>query len=198
MTDPSRLWASASRLYGAENMDALWGPFEPVPAERLEVLAGGETITLGHDRFEVVYTPGHARHHVSYLHDSGIAFVGDTGGVRVVPGVPVLPPTPPPDIDLEGWHGSIERIAAWRPERLGITHFGAVEDPVAQLAELSERLDRWAESARTQDRDGWVAEVEHDLRAVTSPEVFEAFLQATPFDQSYAGLRRYWDKHGDA
>lgn len=193
MVNPERLWASASRLYGEDNMLAMWGQFEPVPEERMHVLTGGETLTIAGGTFEVAYTPGHAKHHVSYLHQ-GTAFVGDVGGVRIDAGLPVLPPTPPPDIDLEAWRESIAQIRAWEPESLAITHFGLCEDPGAQLDELEERMAQWAEAARTQDRDGWVAAVEADLRASTSPEAYESFIAAVPVDQSYAGLRRYWEK----
>jgi glyoxylase-like metal-dependent hydrolase (beta-lactamase superfamily II) len=188
MINPERLWASASRLYGEENMLALWGRFEPVPQDRLTALVGGETLEIGGGRFEVAYTPGHAQHHVCYLHE-GTAFVGDVGGVRIEPGTPTLPPTPPPDIDIEAWHRSIELVLAWKPERFGLS-----ETPEQQLQELSTRLDVWAGSARDRDKDGWVADVTAELRAVTSPETFDAFMQAIPVDQSYAGLRRYWDK----
>lgn len=193
MANPERLWASASRLYGEENMLALWGAFEPVPQDRLTALVGGETIEVGADRFEVAYTPGHAQHHVCYLHE-GTAFVGDVGGVRIEPGSPTLPPTPPPDIDIEAWHRSIELVLAWKPERLGITHFGLSEDPERQLHELSTRLDVWANSARDRDKDAWAQDVMEDLRAATSPETFDVFMQTIPVDQSYAGLRRYWEK----
>lgn len=193
MVNPDRLWASASRLYGAENMLAMWGEFVPVPQERLHVLHGGETLRIGEDTFEVAYTPGHASHHVSYLHQ-GTAFVGDVGGVRIEPGTPVLPPTPPPDIDVEAWHRSLDLIRAWQPQRLAVTHFGAHDDPLQQLDELAERLDRWAESARSQDRDDWVAAVQDDLRALVSPDAFDSFIAAVPVDQAYAGLRRYWEK----
>ena len=197
MINPERLWASASRLYGEENMIALWGRFEPVPQDRLTALVGGETIDVGGGRFEVAYTPGHAQHHVCYLHD-GTAFVGDIGGVRIEPGAPTLPPTPPPDIDIEAWHRSIERVLEWRPERLGITHFGLSENPEQQLREVGDRLDLWANSARDRDKDGWVHDVMADLRAVTTPDTFDVFMQTIPVDQSYAGLRRYWDKRRDA
>jgi glyoxylase-like metal-dependent hydrolase (beta-lactamase superfamily II) len=193
MVNPERLWASASRLYGEDQMLAMWGQFEPVPEERMHVLNGGETLTIAGDTFEVVYTPGHAKHHVSYLHE-GTAFVGDVGGVRIEPGLPVLPPTPPPDIDVEAWHASVALLREWEPERLAITHFGLIEDPDAQFDELETRLDQWAEEARTQDRDGWVSAVESELRAATTPETFESSIAAVPVDQSYAGLRRYWDK----
>jgi glyoxylase-like metal-dependent hydrolase (beta-lactamase superfamily II) len=193
MADPQRLWASASRLYGEDNMLSLWGEFLPVPQERMHALSGGETLKIGDDSFEVAYTPGHAKHHVSYLHD-GVAFVGDVGGVRIEPGTPTLPPTPPPDIDVESWHDSIDVIRAWNPKALAITHFGLCEEPEAQLSELEGRLDHWARAARDQDQDAWVSAVEAELRAVTTPETFETFLRAIPVDQSYAGLRRYWDK----
>lgn len=197
MADPTRLWKSASRLYGEDNMLALWGEFEPVPTERMHALSGGELLTIGSDRFEVAYTPGHAKHHVSYLH-GGTAFVGDVGGVRIVPGAPTLPPTPPPDIDIEAWQRSIELVRAWHPDSLAITHFGLCEQPEAQLDELSARLDAWGQAARDQDEAAWVATVEAELRAATSADTFETFLRAVPTDQAYAGLRRYWDKKAAA
>jgi glyoxylase-like metal-dependent hydrolase (beta-lactamase superfamily II) len=193
MVNPERLWASASRLYGEENMLALWGRFEPVPQDRLNILVGGETLRIGAGAYEVAYTPGHAQHHVCYLHE-GTAFVGDVAGVRIEAGAPTLPPTPPPDIDIEAWHRSIEILRAWQPERLAITHFGLSQTPEAQLAELDSRLDVWAASARDRDQDGWVEDIKAELRAATTPETFDAFMQAIPVDQSYAGLRRYWDK----
>ncbi len=194
MVNPERLWSSASRLYGEDNMLAMWGRFEPVPEDRMHVLTGGETLSIGDETFEVAYTPGHAQHHVAYLRADGTAFVGDVGGVRIIQDTPTVPPTPPPDIDLSAWHRSIELVRDWRPEQLAITHFGMYEDVDAQLDELGERLDRWAESARNQDRDGWVAAIEADLRAAAAPEVYESFIAAVPIEQSYAGLRRYWEK----
>lgn len=193
MLNPERLWASASQLYGEDKMLAMWGEFVPVPEERLHVLTGGETLRIGADAFEVAYTPGHAKHHVSYLHE-GTAFVGDVGGVRIELDTPTLPPTPPPDIDVEAWHRSIELIRAWRPERLAITHFGSYDQPERQLDELSERLDRWAQSARTQDQGDWITTVQDDVRAAVSADEYDSFMAAVPVDQAYAGLRRYWEK----
>jgi len=192
MADPQRLLDSAKRLYG-DDMDRLWGPFEAVPERQLRPLAGGEVLELGGRRFEVAYTPGHASHHVSYLHD-GTAFVGDVGGVRITPQSPPFPPTPPPDIDVGLWHRSLDQIAAWAPERLAMTHFGASEDVQWQLSEVGARLDRIAEMAKDLDAAGWIEAVRGELRAASSPEVYEAYLQAAPTDQAYAGLRRYWDK----
>ena len=132
MMDPERLYNSARRLYG-DDMERLWGEMLPVPEENLEVLSGGETIRDG--AYKVEYTPGHASHHVSYLHD-GTAFVGDVGGVRITPESMTIPPTPPPDIDVEAWHESIAVVRAWRPERLAMTHFGSSEEVDQQLDEL--------------------------------------------------------------
>ena len=120
MADPSRLLASASRLYG-DAMERLWGEVLPVPAERITALSGGEVLREG---LRVAYTPGHASHHVSYLHEaSGFAFAGDVAGVRIGSG-PTLGPTPPPDIDLGAWRDSLELLAGWSPQALAITHFG--------------------------------------------------------------------------
>ncbi len=199
MQDPERLIASATRLYG-DQMDTLWGAFEPVPLDRLNVLAGGETLEFdGVGSFEVAYTPGHAKHHVAYMHEEGSAFVGDVAGVRIAPGAPVVPPTPPPDIDLALWHASIATVAAWEPERLCITHFGASDAVQSHLAELGARLDRWAELAREHEFEQWREAVIAELKSgATTAQALETYLQTTPFDQSYAGLRRYWDKQAEA
>ena len=194
MADPERLLASAQRLYG-EDMDRLWGEMIPVPEENIHVLRGGETLFGG--EFEVAYTPGHASHHVSFLHD-GTAFVGDVGGVRIAGSRLTIPPSPPPDIDVEKWHASIERITAWQPRRLVMTHFGVSEDVDAQLAELSERLDDWAARARDQDLDAFVAGVRDEVAQHVDAETAAAYDQAAPPEQLYAGLDRYWRKRSEA
>ena len=194
MVDPERLLTSARRLYG-EDMDRLWGEFLPVPEANLRELQGGETLRGG---FDVAYTPGHASHHVSFLHD-GTAFVGDVGGVRILASGPTIPPTPPPDVSLEAWHESIELIAAWKPERLAITHFGAYEDVDAQLSDVGSRLDAWAERARTEDQDTFIAGVRRDIELSGGPDVpLATYAQAAPPDQLHAGLERYWRKRSQA
>jgi glyoxylase-like metal-dependent hydrolase (beta-lactamase superfamily II) len=194
MVDPERLLTSARRLYG-EDMDRLWGEFLPVPEANLRELRGGETLRGG---FDVAYTPGHASHHVSFLHD-GTAFVGDVGGVRILASGPTIPPTPPPEVSLEAWHESIELIAAWKPERLAITHFGAYEDVDAQLSDVGSRLDAWAERARTEDQDTFIAGVRRDIELSGGPDVpLATYAQAAPPDQLHAGLERYWRKRSQA
>jgi glyoxylase-like metal-dependent hydrolase (beta-lactamase superfamily II) len=144
MNDPSKLIASASRLWG-DDLVTLFGETLPVPVENLRVLEGGETLRLGTGKLDVVYTPGHASHHVSYFDDAtGVAFVGDTAGVRIEGHSFALPATPPPDIDLEIWDKSFAAILARRPARMFLTHFGFSDDPAAHLAGFRERLRRWA------------------------------------------------------
>jgi glyoxylase-like metal-dependent hydrolase (beta-lactamase superfamily II) len=190
MVRPERLMKSARRLYG-EDMDRLWGEMVPVPEENLRVIEGGEKLLGG--RFEVAYTPGHASHHVSYLHD-GVAFVGDTGGVRITHSSPTIPPTPPPDIDIPAWHESIQRIRAWRPERLAITHFGSSDDVEQQLDALEERLDAWAELARGADEPTFIATIQQQIAAASEDGLSPAYTAAAPPEQLYAGLVRYWSK----
>lgn len=191
LIDPSRLLASATRLYG-EDMQRLWGEVLPVPAERISVLHGGEQ--LGH--FSVAYTPGHASHHVSYLHEpTRRAFTGDVAGVRIAGG-PVLAPTPPPDIDLRAWRASLDLIERWRPRSLAVTHFGAYQDVGAHLGALREHLDEVEAWAGELDEASFVARVRARAAGAAvaqagAAESVSAYGQALPPSQSYRGLARY-------
>jgi glyoxylase-like metal-dependent hydrolase (beta-lactamase superfamily II) len=192
LLDPSRLVRSASRLYG-EDMDRLWGEMLAVPERNLTVIGGGETLPGG---FEVAYTPGHASHHVSYLHD-GTAFVGDVAGVRITDSTITIPPTPPPDIDVEAWHRSIDLVTAWEPERLAMTHFGASGDVPGQFAELSARLDAWAELARAGERESFIAAIRGEIERSAGAALAPTYEQAAPAEQLFAGLERYWRKRAE-
>ncbi len=190
LIDPAKLLASAGRLYG-DDMQRLWGEVLPVPAERVRQLHGGETLC----GFRVAYTPGHASHHVAYLHeDSGTVFSGDVGGVRIAPGGPVLAPTPPPDIDLPAWRASLETIEAWRPTALVPTHFGRYEDVAEHLAQLRERLGEWERLAAGGDQAEFERGLGERMRIDGDPDAARAYQQAMPADQSYAGMRRYLEK----
>jgi glyoxylase-like metal-dependent hydrolase (beta-lactamase superfamily II) len=193
MIDPSRLLQSARRLYG-EKMDAWWGQTVPVPERNIRILRGGERLLDG--AFEVAYTPGHASHHVSYLHQ-GTAFVGDVGGVRIAESSLTIPPTPPPEVDLEAWHESLERVRRWAPQRLAITHFGAYTDVDRQLDEVAARLDEFAGLAREQDQAEFIAGVLEQIARGAEAEATDAYSQAAAPDQLYAGLERYWRKRAE-
>ncbi|HJZ78080.1 MAG TPA: MBL fold metallo-hydrolase [Vicinamibacterales bacterium] len=203
MIDPEKLIASASRLWPNE-MDTLWGEFRPVPAERLDVLRGGERITAGGRDLAVLYTPGHASHHVSYFSgDSGIAFVGDTAGIRREPGRFVLPPTPPPDIDLEIWRDSLARIGGWGAETIFVTHFGPFADARTHLTEMVEHLDLVNGLAKSslglegsdEDREAWYTDaLRRELRTRMSDADARAYEVAGRFDLNWRGLARYLRK----
>lgn len=190
LVDPTKLLESAQRLYG-DDMERLWGEVLAVPEANLRVLGGGERLFGG--RFEVAYTPGHASHHVCYLAE-GTAFVGDVAGVRITPETLTIPPTPPPDIDVDAWHSSIEQVLRWDPERLAMTHFGESLDVERQLAEVAERLDAWTALVRTEDLETFVGVVESEIERGSSPAHHGAYTQAAPPEQLYAGLERYWRK----
>ncbi|HEX2392107.1 MAG TPA: MBL fold metallo-hydrolase [Solirubrobacterales bacterium] len=199
LIDPTKLLASAERLYG-ERLEYLWGRILPVPERNVRVLEGGET-TLG---MRVAYTPGHASHHVCYLHEeTGTAFCGDVAAVRIPPSHLVLPPTPPPDIDLEAWERSLDAVAAWRPARLALTHFGAIEDDVpGHLEAVRTRLREEARLARAMPEASYEADLDRRLRAQLADEghgedTVAELLQAVPTAYQWGGLDRYWRKRAE-
>jgi glyoxylase-like metal-dependent hydrolase (beta-lactamase superfamily II) len=188
LADPAKLLASAERLYG-DQMERLWGEVAAVPEPNLNPLSGGEEV-MG---FRVAYTPGHASHHVSYFHPpSGRAFVGDTAAVRIPPSDYVIPPTPPPDIDVELWEESIDRILDWEPRSLGVTHFGEVDDPAAHFEVVRGRLREQAELARELSADQFEARIRERIGEEADPGTAEALFQAVPPEQQWLGLDRYW------
>jgi glyoxylase-like metal-dependent hydrolase (beta-lactamase superfamily II) len=202
MIDPAKLLASATRLYG-DQMDTLWGAFLPVPAANVNVLQGGEQVAAAGTTLRVAYTPGHAKHHVSYLDETtGVAYVGDTGGIRVS-GDYLLAPTPPPDIDLAAWRQSLDTIEAWQPVSLFLTHFGAVNGAKAHLARFRETLAWQAEAVRVSLAAGntdeertraFVEQLRRDVRKAMPEHEARATELAAPFDQLWQGLARYWSK----
>jgi glyoxylase-like metal-dependent hydrolase (beta-lactamase superfamily II) len=190
LVDPSRLLGSARKLYG-DDMDELWGEVAPVPEGNVNELVGGETV----EGFRVAYTPGHASHHVSYLHEgSGDAFVGDVGGVRIPPADLTLAPTPPPDIDLEAWRDSLDTIAAWKPSGLCMTHFGSTDRVERQLDRVRESAASLAGRIRGTTLEEFQAALRDKVRATIDPDVAERLELAAPFDHIYLGLDRYWRK----
>jgi len=205
LVDPSRLLASAERLYGAA-MDELWGAFLAVPAANVTALAGGERIDAGGRTLDVAYTPGHASHHVAYFDaSSGVAFIGDMGGVQIPPAPFALPPTPPPDIDVEAWTASTQRILAWHPATIYFTHFGTSHTPASHLQHVLDHLHRNAALAKEalalpapateDDRAAYfIRGVGLDLRRVMSEADAARYEIATPLDQNWQGLARYWRK----
>ncbi|HEX4806800.1 MAG TPA: MBL fold metallo-hydrolase [Conexibacter sp.] len=199
VVDPSKLLASAGRLYGEDNMARLWGEVLPVPAERVHALRGGEALRLaGAGAFRVAYTPGHASHHVAYLHeDSGRAFVGDVAGVRIPPAHVTIAPTPPPDVDVEAWDASLDLVAGWRPASLGLTHFGGVDEVAEQLEATRASLHELADLTRAAGPATVTAAVRDRVDRTGDRALRAAYSAAVPPEHIYLGLERYWRKRAE-
>ena len=187
LVDPSRLEASARRLYGS-GFDELWGELVPVPAESIRIV-GDRVVGL-----ECFASPGHASHHVCFVHEDGTLYAGDAAGVRIAPSRLVLPPTPPPDIDVVAWYATLDELERRAPKRLALVHFGVFDDVGRHLSELRERLDEWeqiVEGGATQDE--FVERVHAGLGELDDDDL-QAVERAMPMWQSYAGLKRWVDR----
>jgi len=204
MIDPSKLMASAGRLYG-QDMDRLWGEFVPVPAARTHVVKGGEAITAGGRELRVEYTPGHAYHHVSFFDPAArVAFVGDTAGIRRHGLTYIMPPTPPPDVDLEAWRASIDLILRWEPDTLFLTHFGPFHGARTHFQGMLENLESWSQIVRrlianeslddTQRQGAFLDEALTDIKRKVGEQEAEKYGRAGRLDYSWQGLSRYWRK----
>ncbi|HEX9388087.1 MAG TPA: MBL fold metallo-hydrolase [Anaerolineales bacterium] len=204
MINPEKLLASARRIYG-DRMDSLWGEFQPVPEDKLIVPKDTEEIEIGNLRFVPINTPGHAEHHYAYLFED-ICFSGDVGGVRI-PGYQYLRlPMVAPELNLERWHESMNRLRKEKFARIAPTHFGIYDDPEWHLREVDKGLDdaeRWLEKTMSEDPSppveamresftDWM--VEQATEIGLSEDVVNAFTVANPPGMSADGLLRYWKK----
>jgi glyoxylase-like metal-dependent hydrolase (beta-lactamase superfamily II) len=204
MIKPVRLLESALRLYG-DKMDFLWGEFLAVPEENIQALSGGERLAVCGRTLAVEYTPGHASHHVSYFDDaSGIAFTGDTAGIRIANRPSIIPPTPPPDIDLDLWAESLQLIAGRKPGRLFLTHFGIAEPVEEHLARFTEQLHNWAGRVRaslqleaddSERARRFASEVFEDLKRELPHSEAERYLKGAAPEMCWHGLARYWRRN---
>jgi glyoxylase-like metal-dependent hydrolase (beta-lactamase superfamily II) len=204
MADPAVLLASARRLWG-DDLTRLFGETLPVPDSNLHVLQGGETLTFGKHKLGVLYTPGHASHHVSYFDETnGVAFVGDTGGIRIEDGPFTMPATPPPDIDVALWDQSIAAILARHPTRLFLTHYSFAENPGEHFAGFSERLHHWedlaAQSLRSAPNeptamDAFMTNVRAEIGDTLTEAEFEHYAFTAGLNLSFLGLARHLRKH---
>jgi glyoxylase-like metal-dependent hydrolase (beta-lactamase superfamily II) len=191
VVDPTKLVASARRLYG-EAFDVLWGEIAGVPETNVHV-TGDRVLDLA-----CFSTPGHASHHVSYMTGDGTLFGGDVTGVRVAPASFVLPPTPPPDIDLEAWERSLADIERRHPSRLALPHFGVIDDVPEHLARLRYTLREWSERvAHGMDQATFAAAALADI-AASDPGLPDVYLRAAPVEHCFDGLERYWRKRRES
>jgi glyoxylase-like metal-dependent hydrolase (beta-lactamase superfamily II) len=192
IVDPARLMESAYRIFGPA-LDELFGPMVPMPAENIHAVAGGERVC----GFEIIATPGHASHHVSFLDTrTGAAYPGDIAGVLLGDG-PVIPPTPPPDIDLVAWAESLNRLERWNSTELALPHFGVVADVPMHLERIREALDRHAAVAREGDPARYRSWLDEELANVSPAERY-GYQVLVPPDQNVVGILRYVEKHDAA
>jgi glyoxylase-like metal-dependent hydrolase (beta-lactamase superfamily II) len=204
LVDPSKLVASAGRIY-QQDMERLWGDVTPVEKERLKVIEGGESLTVVGREIETTYTPGHASHHVSYFDTaSRVAFVGDTAGICRGSSTYVMPPTPPPDIDVEAWRRSADSILAWEPDTIFLTHFGPRYGARQHLQAMFENIDEWSRTVLRLLKDATLDDQQRQERFVDETyagikrRIGEAdaadYVRAGGLNYSYQGLARYWRK----
>ena len=207
MIDPAKLLDSAGRLYGQE-MQKLFGDFLPVPENNLRILQGGETLSLGSRELRVLYTPGHASHHVTYFDPTErVAYVGDTAGISMEGHPFILPATPPPDINLELWYASLDAIAQLRPRRLFLTHFGYSDQPERHLNAYRERLQHWGKLtaeilSRGQEQSEAILAFSRAVAAEAaeflSPAQLSHYVFNGALQLSWLGLERYHRKRAEA
>ena len=217
LVDPTRLNASSRRVYG-DVMDLVYGDCTPIDQQRVRGVADGEVLDLGGGRrLDLLYTPGHAKHHIAAFDDeTGALFVGDSVGVKM-PGMAVIrPATPPPDFDLVLAHRTLDRYRALDPATVYLAHYGAVDPPQQALEEAGERLTMWAEAAqaayREAGQDGKDAhdELEHvvetlgrrfaDEIAVSTdedPEAAKRVALLTGIRSNAMGLVRYFQQRAE-
>ena len=203
MHDPTKLVASATMIYG-DQMDVLWGEMKGIHRENLRIMEQEEELLIGDQKFIALHTPGHAKHHIAWEWGSTI-FTGDVAGVKIENG-PVVPPCPPPDINLEDWMASIDLVLSRNPERLALTHFAERSNVVEHMIDLKNVLNDWGAWIKEKMEEGlskedmvpqFMAYTNDQLRAKgVSEEGLKRYEAANPAWMSVAGLMRYWKKKG--
>lgn len=199
MISPERLYNSAARIYGADNMEKLWGRMENIEPNSITAVEDRTSLDIGGNSWTAHHTPGHASHHIAWQ-VGDIAFTGDVGGIQIKGG-PVVPPCPPPDINVEDWHRSIDRLASLNASSFYLTHYGEVNSKGNHLSELRRRLVtyvNWVAVRLSTVKDpqelvpGFTKMVESELRENgVSETVIAAYRVANPPYMSVAGIARW-------
>lgn len=206
MVDPSRLIASATRLY-KDDMARLWGDIVPVPAERVHAIGEHADVKVADLTIEAMWTPGHASHHLAYFDPmSRTVFAGDVAGMCHPGHTEAVPPTTPPEVDLVAWRQSTDQLLAWQPDALFLTHFGLRPDPAAHLDRLWRRMDDWtawveetladsgADVTDETRAETFAKKAFDDLASKSTPDDAKAHALAAPLAMNWAGLARYLRK----
>ncbi len=202
LADPSKLMASAARIY-KDDMDRLWGKMKAIPEDILHAVDDGETVRFGGKSFKAHFTPGHAVHHIAWQVDN-VLFTGDVAGVKIGKDGMVVPPCPPPDINVEDWRSSIEKVKGLDVDTLYLTHFGKVENKVEHLNHLEETLLSWADWMKPKfENSEEVSAIIPEFKAFVNQQLLDfgvaeqdlnKYEAANPSFMSVTGLLRYWKK----
>ncbi len=203
MHDPTKLLASATRIYGDE-MDSLWGTLKAIPEGQLKIVKHLEGVPIGNNRFIAHHTPGHARHHIAWQLDNDL-FTGDVAGVRINDG-PVIPPCPPPDIDREAWLNSIDHcLSIPGVDTYFLTHFGMIKNVATHMGQLKNSINAYVDFVKPfAQKEIAPNEILPEFRKFVqaflrsngiSEEELMAYEAANPADMSVYGLLRYWTKY---
>ncbi|MBV6647208.1 MAG: MBL fold metallo-hydrolase [Cyclobacteriaceae bacterium] len=201
MQRPQKLMESARRIY-QDQMDRLWGEMHEIPEQQLQMVKHEEIISIGGKDFVGLHTPGHAQHHIAWQLEDTV-FTGDVAGVKI-DGGPVVPPCPPPDINIEEWLNSIDLILEKQPNNLQLTHFGKITQVQEHFESLRKILEDWSQWIQSRWEAGMTAEEmtpqfsKYTADQLRSQGVSERGIQqyeaANPSWMSVAGLIRYWKK----
>jgi len=201
MEDPFKLYESARRIY-KDKMDSLWGKMEPIKKDHLFQMPNKEVLKIGNRKFVAHHTPGHATHHIAWQVED-ILFTGDVAGIRIKDG-PVMPPCPPPDIDIEAWKKSINVIRGLKLSHIYLTHFAAFTDISSHLDQLEKCLDDWVQWIKIEwERGRTHEEITPEFQQYVANQLSDAGLStgdiakyeaANPSWMSVTGLIRYWHK----
>ena len=203
LIEPARLLSSAARIYG-EQLDTLWGEMEPLPQALVRPVRDGDTVEILGHRIGVLYTPGHASHHVSYVLNKTRMFTGDAAGIRLPGAATVRPALPPPEIDLETWRRSVQAMLQVEPEELLLTHFGPVEDARKHFEDLEHQHRSWSENILEgmnagEDDETLAARIDNLSREALKAEgasagTIERHSITSNDAMTVMGLKRYWTK----
>ena len=203
LIEPEKLMKSATRIYGEDDMKRLWGEVGGIDKDRVVAIEDGQSINIGGVEIRVVETAGHAGHHHCYLIENAL-FTGDTAGC-VMAGGPMIPATPPPEIHLEKWNASIDKMREISPDIIYLTHFGGYTDVGPMLDAAAEELEEWSEwigervSAGKSDEEiteefgAYFSEIFE--REGVNEEVYRKYDLMAPYHMNAGGLIRYWKKH---
>jgi glyoxylase-like metal-dependent hydrolase (beta-lactamase superfamily II) len=209
LTDPSRLMASAGRVYGPV-LDQLFGRLKPTGQDRIQTVADKSTINLGGGRtLEAHHSPGHARHHIALLDTgTGDLYTGDAAGMYEPSTQTHKPTTPPPEFDMTVALHTLSAFRALAPRRLLYTHYGPVDDVEHALTQSAREIRAWASQVSVARADGAeLAEISTRVRAWAQrryrrlsacPEVDRKFEEMSTTEANVTGIDRWLAQQKDS